>query len=69
MRENEKESVTDIGQFSFGLVELLVPEVHSNGNVQLAVGCSGLGLGREVLMEVQIFGVDFPAVDENFRKM
>ena len=53
MRENEKESVTDIGQFSFGLVELLVPEVHSNGNVQLAVGCSGLGLRREVLMEVQ----------------
>ena len=69
MRENEKESITDTGQFSSGLVELLLPEVHSNGNDQLAVACSGLGLRREVLVEVQIFGVDFPAEDENLRKV
>ena len=68
MQENEKKCHS-YRTVSFGLVELLVPEVHSNGNVQLAVGCSGLELRREVLMEVQIFGVDFLAVDGNFREM
>lgn len=65
MRENEKESkddnvfclgycldggaITDVGHFSFGLVEFWGPEGHSNGDVQLTVGYSGLGLRREVL--------------------
>lgn len=40
---------TDIGEFSFGLLEFVVSEGHSSGDVQLAVGYSGLGLGREVL--------------------
>lgn len=39
---------TDIGEFSFGL-EFVVPEGHSSGDVQLAVGYSGPGLGREVI--------------------
>lgn len=40
---------TYIGEFSFGLVEFVLPERHSRGDVQLAVGYSGLGLASEVL--------------------
>lgn len=42
-------AITDVGQFSFGLAKFLVPEGHSSGDVRLAVGYSGMGLGREVL--------------------
>lgn len=33
----------------FWIAEFVVPEGHSSGDVQLAVGCSGLGLRREVI--------------------
>lgn len=52
-------AITDTGEYSFGLDVFVVSEGHSNGDVQLAVGYSSLGLRREVVGGDNGFGVDF----------
>lgn len=51
-------AITGIGGYSFVIAVFVVSEGHSNGDVQLAVGYSGLGLRREVVDGHSGFGVD-----------